>query len=103
LYSYLKIRTKVTATENTRKLLYNNKNIFIDTQPYIIDDSKNILSLKDPHLSHMPVASHKQEGGASHRQENEKNNNTDLTESFPELSFLGWGLVITDLSKYLCI
>lgn len=33
----------LTATENKRKLLYNDQNIFIDTQPYIIDDNKSLL------------------------------------------------------------
>lgn len=42
----IKIKDKIytlSATENKRKLLYNNQNIFIDTQSYIIDNNKSIL------------------------------------------------------------
>ena len=30
------------ATENKRRLVYNDKNIFIDTQPFTIDGSKTL-------------------------------------------------------------
>ena len=32
----------LSATENKRKLIYNEDNIFIDTQPLTIDESKTL-------------------------------------------------------------